>query len=937
MKFRLVHSALLLVFFFGVNALIAQKVNIVGTVVDSTDTPQPWSTAALIVVNEEGDSSLANYALTNREGKFAIIGVDTGKYVLQVTFAGMGTHSENVIVTETMGDIDVGTIMLSEDDILNEVKVSADFIPIRIKADTVEFNANAYGTDPNATVEDLLKKMPGFEVDEEGNLVVNGETVGKVLVDGKEFFGSDGKVAIKNLPADAIDKVQVFDKKSEKAEFTGIDDGERTKAVDLKLKKDKKKGAFGNVMGGYGLNDNTESVYNSKLSWNRFDKKMQISLIGTFNNINQTGFSYREFIDFVGGMQKFSQRVGRGWRWSGATGGLPISNGLGDGQAVTASGGLNFNYSFKKGTELNVSYLYYQIDNLLEENTRRQNFIEEGSFLTTDDNLQDVRNLSHRVNMRFDHAFSKNTEMTITGEVSFSNGNMFSSASANTFTIGDDNLIQNGSVRDFTTDQENYSGSVDFNLKHKMKKKGRSIFLEGSVGLDGNDNRMKLDGSNSFLLNNTLFNLPLIQNQLNQSNELTYEAELAYTEPLKGDHYLEFKTGFFNFNGDVDYSVYDVIPDTSVTFNPLLSSKYVPGFLTYHGGVNLMRIRTKYSLTAGVDVQYSEMDGQLTLLDTAISKTFLNLLPLLKLNINLAQGKRINIEFETEATPPDIAQVQPVVDNTNPTNIFVGNPDLGQEYTYSASVNYNGFNPMKMGGWFTGIFGEYTTDNIVNATTIDERLIRTTTPVNVDYSMNIYGYLNRTAEIPKVKMRYSVGLNSNFNNGIIFINGVENISTNWFSGIDLRLMNKNTDVIDVLVSLKANYNNVSYNISREFNQDFMTYSGFLDASYKFAKNWLVKLDFDYTLLSQEVIGSATSIPLLSAGLSHFVMGGRGEVKLYAFDIFNQNQSVVRNVNLNYLEETQKNIIQRYYMLSFTWNFAGKKKDGGMDHMRMWRR
>jgi hypothetical protein len=918
----------------GSQAIHAQKANITGTVVDSLNNPQPWATAAILTLP---DSTLANYALSNREGKFAIIGVDTGKYVLQVTFSGMNTHSEDVFVTSKGQDISVGTIMLTEENLLEEVKVKADYIPIRIKGDTVELNADAYKADPNASVEELLKKMPGFEIDSEGNLTVNGERVGKVMVDGKEFFGGDGKVAIQNLPADAIDKVQVYDKKSEKAEFTGIDDGDRTKTVDLKLKKDKKKGAFGNINGGYGLDVANKSVYNSKLSWNKFDKKLQLSVIGTVNNINQTGFSYEEFIDFVGGMQKFSQKVGNGWRWNGNTGGLPISNGLGQGRAFTTSGGVNMNYTFKKNTELNVSYLYYRIDNTTDTRSTRQNFIDEGTFLTTDDNIQNVINSNHKVNMRFDHALDTATEMTVMGDFRFSMGNMFSTAEALTYGIGGE--LQNGSVRDYTSDQEGWNGNLEFNLKRKLKKRGRSFFVEGSLGLDGTDNRMLLDGSNSLSLNNILYTYPLRQNQLNLNNELTYSAQATYTEPLKNDQYLEFEAGLENFKSTIDYSVYNVQPGSSVVFDSLLSSKYVPGFNTYYTGMSLMRIRTKYSLTVGVEGQYSALNGELTLRDTSIQKTFWNVLPRAELNLNLKQGKRLRFEFQTSADAPAIEQVQPVVDNSNPTNIYVGNPDLGQEYTYELNANYNGFNPMKMGGWFGGIYSEYTTNNIVNATTVDTNLIRYTRPVNVKYSTNTFLYLNRTAELKFLKARYGLGINTNFNRGLLYINDQQNTSTTYYVGLDARVMNKNTKVFDILVNVKANYNRVSYDISSQLNQDYMTYQGFLDFSLKFAKNWLWKLDFDYTLYSAEVYGSATSIPLLSSGLSYFVLDKRGEIKLYAFDILNQNQSLTRSVNLNYIDETRVNIIQRYYMLSFTWNLAGKRPggDGHKSQWRMWKR
>lgn len=934
MKF-FVKYFLLTLFLIAGYGIQAQKHNIKGNVVDSLGNPQPWATAALLKAK---DSSLVNYALTSRDGAFVILGVDTGSYVLQVNFTGMSLHSEKVVVTGQQKDLNVGTIMLFDEDALKEVSVMADHIPIRIKADTVEFNADAYGTDPNANVEELLKKMPGFEVDSEGNLTVNGEKVGKIMVNGKEFFGGDGKIALQNLPADAVDKVQVYDRKSEKAMFTGVDDGDRTKTVDLKLKKDKTKGAFGNINGGMGIDQNTDAVYNSKLSWNKFDNKMQLSFIGTLNNINQTGFSYEEFIDFVGGMNKFSQKVGNGWRFNGATGGLPISNGLGQGRALTSSGGVNFNYTFKKKTELSVSYLYYRIDNLLESENWRENYIQDGSFRTEDSEIQNVLNSSHRVNMRFDHAIDSMTEMTVKGELKFSMGNMVNNATGATFGFNG-GALQNASERSFITDQESYSGNIELFLKRKLKKKGRSIFAEGSFGMDGTDNRIRLDGLNTFNVNGSLLSMLQIQNQLNLNNQMTISGKATYTEPLKNDQYLEFKVSTANFMGNVDYSLYDVVSGESVTFNPLLSNKYVPGFFTHRGGATYMRIRTAYNLSASLDAQMTNLNGELTLRDTSISKPYFNLLPRIEMNINMKQGKRLRIELSTEAAAPSIEQVQPVVDNSNPLEVYIGNPELDQEYRYRLNMNYNAFNPVKMSGWFGGVFSDFTTNSIVNATIVDENLIRYTTPVNVAYATNTFFYLNRMAEFKALKSRYSVGINGNYSRRIMFLNGTENVSNVMFAGIDVRVMNKKTKVIDVLVNAKVNYNYVWYDLNANFNSSFLSYTGFVDFSYKFGKNWLWRVDFDYTMLTGQAYDAPQRFALLSSSLSYYVLDRRGEVKFYAFDIFNQNQSITRTANLNYLQETRLNIIQRYYMLSFTWNLAGKKPKGsdGGGHFRMWRR
>jgi hypothetical protein len=355
-------------YYFTVFSLLAvsgialgQRTEIRGTVTDTT--LQPLSSATIMLLNAE-DSILVSFAVSDPEGAFLIKQVKPNDYLLQVSYLGFQTHFQEISITDA-DPVDVGAInMQHEGALLSEVEITAEHVPIQIKKDTIEYNAEAFKGQPNDAVEDLLKKLPGMEVESDGTVKAQGETVEKVLVDGKEFFGTDPKIATKNLPADAVDKVQVFDKLSDMAEFSGIDDGDRTKTINLALKEDHKKGVFGNISAGYGSDDR----YETKTNINRFTESSQLSFIGMANNVNQQGFSIQDYVNFSGGMQNIMRGGGRS---RGGGSGIQINSGISDGFVKTLAGGLNYNVDFGKKTELRMSYFHNGIKNDIKQDVFR--------------------------------------------------------------------------------------------------------------------------------------------------------------------------------------------------------------------------------------------------------------------------------------------------------------------------------------------------------------------------------------------------------------------------------------------------------------------------------------------------------------------------------------------------------------------------------------
>ena len=318
--------------FFGIfltAALHAQtaKTNFKGVITDESDLPVPGAT---VMILDEKDSTLIQFGSSDAQGAFMIKNVERGFYILNVNFLAHAPFYQ-MIRSGVAEEVDLGVLKLEpENTVLNPVEVKADYVPVELKKDTIAYNADAFETQPNANVEDLLKKLPGIEVNPDGSVKAQGEDVQRILVDGKEFFGDDPQMATKNLPAKAVKKVKVYDKQSEMSEFSGVDDGTRMKTIDLQLKDEFKKGLFGTAQAGYG----TDERYNAKAALNRFTKTSQLSFLGQLNNINQQGFTFQDRMNFSGGMAGMSGGGGGGGRnvemrvgGGGSGSSVPISSG----------------------------------------------------------------------------------------------------------------------------------------------------------------------------------------------------------------------------------------------------------------------------------------------------------------------------------------------------------------------------------------------------------------------------------------------------------------------------------------------------------------------------------------------------------------------------------------------------------------------------------
>lgn len=893
-----------LCFCFSVSVAFGQKWQLNGSLQNTEQEPLPFATAVLLQAN---DSVMVQYALTDESGGFSFKGLPSGKYILQ--FTSMGYEQLNHAF-QLEADLKMDSLrMEKKDQMLEAVEVAAEAPPIAIKGDTIEYNAGSFQTQANAAVEDLLKRLPGVEVDRDGTVKAQGEEVVRVLVDGKEFFGDDPKMATKNLPADAIDKVQVYDKGSEMAEFTGVDDGERQKTINLKLKEDRKKGYFGKAKVGYG----SEDRYTGKFNLNRFNKKTQFSALGMANNINEQGFSFNDYVNFMGGLNNMMS----------SGGGMGLGGGNGSsGLTRTIAGGTNLNYRPRKGSEIYGSYFLNQTNNDLRQSNIRTYVNDTETFDGDGMDRDESASTGHRANFTFKQQVDSLQEIRLTGNINLNASNNSSYNEQNTYST--ENLLQNSSSSQNSDVGDQYRFGGDLVYRRRFRKKGRSFSASLRTSIDNSLNRTQLRSFNRFPDTLSGFTIDSIQQVQNQDGErLDYSSGLSFTEPLRDQLYLELSHSYQRQHTSSNKEFFDIAPSNmGEIFNPQLSSAYSTTFQFHRPTASLRLVKKKYNAVASLSLQQSSLTGDLISLDTSISQSFANLLPAFNMRYNFSRSSRISLRYDARVSEPQINQLQPVVDNNDPLNLYLGNPDLKPERSHDLNLSYFSHSQFSLVSFFLMLRGSFTEDKIVNGVSISDALVRTTQPTNAGRDWRISQSGEFSAPVRPLGMKFSMSGNSTFNRGILPVNGTQNSTDRWTNGAGFSVENRKKQVIDLQVGARMSLNFTSYSENSELDQSFLQSNYYTDLLVNLGETWALSTSFDYILYSGEAFASGQNIPLWQAQLSKlFLRNDKGQLKLTVFDLLNQNRGFTRNSALNYVEELRSNALGRYLMLSFTYSLT----------------
>ena len=892
---------LFLVFPFFVNA----QFTIQGHVVDKKGVALPNATVVLL---NAVDTTMQSFNLSNEEGRFELVDITQGDYLLQVTYISFGDYREALVTDWTLENIDIGKVVLEESDkVLQEIEIKAEHIPMGIKGDTISYNASAFKTKPNATVEDLLKKLPGIEVERNGNIKAQGEDVENVLVDGKEFFGGDPTMATKNLQAEAVDKVEVYDKKSEIAEFTGVDDGQEEKTLNLKLKEDHKNGGFGTAA----IDIGSEDRYDSKLNYFRFSPSLQTSFIGARNNINQETFSVNDRIQFMGG-------IGNAL----ASGGLNLSEyrGLQNGLNTSSSIGSNINYDLNAKLKLHAYYLYNEVVNDLDQITNQQQIAEQVNFSELDSTNANRIDKDHEVNTKIRYKINPLTEAI------FKNNVHWNRDDAERMSVSKylrSKLPVGSTTNDFLSRGKTFGFDTQSILKRKFATKGRSLISTLLYKFSDEIFSDELDNFNGLFENTSRIN----QEQNFSNNKHQSSISLNFTEPLTSKMFLGLQYKFAISHEMPQREYLDILNGES-KLNLDLSGDFTKRYDYHQLGINIRKNRKKLKLNFGLQGQHTVLVGSINP-ENKIEGKFNHLLPSFSLDLDIKGGKSLSLQYNTLINAPDIEQMLPLPNNRNPNYIFIGNPNLIPSYDHKLNFNYNHFDNFSFTSFFNSINLTFAKNRIVNSITISEDLFQSSTPINTDNFLSINVYSTFTKPWRKLKLKYKIRTNLRYANYDSFINGLASGVEERNADIKLSFNNLKTEHFFVETGVVLNWSARKYGIDPNFNQNFSETRLFLDWEAYIGSSWTLGSEFSYVSNSSNVDNDLPSFSLLNAFISKTILNNKFEIKLGAYDLLNQNIGYQRFGGINTLTETFYNALSRYYYLGLKYKIGNGKRDEGI--------
>jgi len=893
-----------------------------GRIVDSAKEPLPGTSVRIIAFP---DTVQKGYVMAADDGSFRFDRLDKGNYALLLEMVGMDDVARNVEIPDSAADINLGDIEMSENSVtLNEAVVTAVRAAVVAKQDTIEFNAGSFHTAPNAMVEDLLKKLPGVEVGSDGSITSGGKTISKILVDGKEFFSDDPKMATKNLPSDIVEKVQVVDRKSDTARLTGVDDGEEETVINLTVKKGMNNGWFGSVGGGYG----TDGRYQGSFNVSRFSNGNQITLLGGGNNINELGFTDSgrgRFRDFGG------------------------NNGINTSQNI----GLNFNVGNEEKFRIGGNVMYTHSDRDSRQRSNIQNLFPDSTSYQSGGNTTHDKGHNLRADFRMRWNIDDYNVIDFRPRFSFNSRSSTLSDSTKLRSGAEDGPLVNSnkSARYNKGTSYQVNGNLIFNHKFASRP-GRSFSVQFRYEFSNtrqhstswNDIQYYLMKEIDDTDDDTSETLYRYINQRQWSNSI--EGRLTWTEPL-GDpsqgHFLNIAyRAKYSFNNSDKFTYNLPLPDVTESFFPSpftsvpsgavedldLSNRFRNDFMTQELQVGYKRSTKKLNLDAGLLFSPSSSKSEDLINSARNIPTYWvwNVAPYARMRYRISKTSSVMAHYRARTSAPSLTAMQPVADVSDPLNITIGNPDLKPTFTQSLGGHFNSYNADDQRSVMAVLNASFSLNNVVSRTITDPTTGgRTTTYTNSNGNWNVFGMGMVNQPFHNRHWRFNARLGVNYSSNAGYIDGDFNRSGN------LRLnptagLTYSCDIFQMTVNPTYSFNMATNSLPRQRNQYTHAYGFDANAELDLPFGLGVSSDLSFSSSSGYSRGFNTTQWLWNAQLSYSVLHDKSlTFSIKAYDILGQKKNVSRSISANMISDMEYNDLTRYVMFGITWKFNTLKK------------
>ncbi len=929
----------------------AQTASIKGIVTGKSDKkPVQGATVSLLL---QSDSSEVKNLVSDSLGAFAFENLPNDSFIVTVNTVNFQQYVSFVTIRDN-NSRDLGTLGLEiKGKDLDVVTIVSRAAPVVQKGDTSQFSASQYKVNPDATTEDLIKKMPGITVARDGTVTAQGEQVRKVTIDGKDFFGDDASAALKNLPSEVVDKIQVFDRLSDQAQLTGVDDGNSQKAINVVTKAGIKNGQFGRIYAGYG----TDERYAGGGNVSFFKGNRRLSVVGNFNNINQQNFGSQDLLGLTssggrgGGGGGPRGGGGGGGNWGGGNDNFSV--GQSSGINKTNALGINFSNQYGKKLSLSASYFYNQSSNNNQSLLSSETFRNGRSQYSIQKTNSVADNYNHRFNMRLEYKIDSNNSIFIIPSVSIQ-GNSSNSLSdvQNYYATGDST---NKSNIKSLGERSGYNIRNNIMYRHSFSKRGRTISLGLNTNFTKNSGETITDAYYRFFKNGLVQDSARNQFSDNLTNGESYTGTLTFTEPLgkKSQLQLEYSPGVQINKADQQTFLYDGAKYSR--FESKLSNQFDNTITTHRGGITYRLVQNRDDMFAvGINAQKATLESERTFPTlTSINQSFSDFLPNAMWRKKLSNVSNIRVFYRSNVNFPSVNQLQDVVDVSNPLRVSVGNPGLKQSNTHFLGGRYSYTNSKTSKSFFANIFVQTASNYISNATYIASKdsLIQNgdtlkegsqlSRPVNLDGYKTFRSFLTYSMPIKAIKT--TLNLNAGFNYSKLpgLVNDLLTNTDNFVYNTGIVLASNISQYVDFNINYNVNFNEAKNSFNADLNNRFINHSAGAAVNLLSKKGWFIQNDVTnqtYTGLSE---GFNQSFWLWNAAIGKkFLKNKVGELKLSVFDLLKQNQSITRTVTNTGIEDYQSQVLQQYFMLTFTYslkNFGVPKAPvredrGGMQRM-----